>query len=95
MLLEDSPKSRSAVKVSEPHFKVFDEFRDASYVKRYELFCERLVRERLYDATCLILSDRQNGVSGYYTEPNPEFDFKTFAASLSAHAIAFMKMRQE
>jgi hypothetical protein len=95
MLLEDSPKSRATVKVSEPHFKVFDEFRDASYVKRYELFCERLVRERLYDATCLILSDGQNGMNGYYTEPNPEFDFRTFAASLSAHTIAFMKIRKE
>jgi hypothetical protein len=95
MLLEDSPKSRASVKVSEPHFKVFDEFKGASYLNRYELFCERLVRERLYDSTCLLLSDRQNGMNGYYSEPNSEFDFKTFATSLSAHAIAFMKMRQK
>ena len=93
MLLEDTTKSQSPVRVSEPHFEVFEEFKEASYVKRYEQFCERLVRERLYDATCLLLSDRNNGVNGHYSEPNEEVNFKTFATSLSAHAIAFVKMR--
>jgi len=93
MLLEDTRKSQTPVRVSEPHYKVFEEFKEASYAKRYELFCERLVRERLYDATCLLLSDRYNGVNGSYSEPNAELKFKNFATSLSAHAIAFSKMR--
>lgn len=92
MLLEDTQKSQSPVRVSEPHFKVFKEFKKASYAKRYELFCERLVRERLYDAACLLLSDRDSGVKGRYSEPNAEVNFKNFATSLSAHAIAFSKM---
>jgi hypothetical protein len=54
MLLEESPKSTSPVRVKEPHYKVFDEFRDSSYAKRYELFCEKLARERLYDSACFI-----------------------------------------
>ena len=95
MLLEDTPRSRSAVRVAEPHFGVFEEFKKASYAERYELFCRRLVRERLYDATCLLLSDRDNGVDGKYSEPNREVNFKTFATSLSARAIAFAKMRDE
>ncbi|NEX15039.1 MAG: hypothetical protein C1941_10180, partial [Prosthecochloris sp.] len=37
------------VRVDEPHFEVFPEFKEASYAKRYGLFCERLMRERLYD----------------------------------------------
>lgn len=94
MLLEDAPKSRSPVRISEPHFEVFEEFKSASYAKRYEIFCERLVRERLYDATCLLLSDRENGLNGGYFEPNEEIGFKTFATSLSAHAMAFAKMRE-
>ncbi len=94
MLLEDTHKSQTPVRISEPHFKVFEEFKEASYAKRYELFCERLVRERLYDATCLLLSDRDNGVNGNYSEPNKEVNFKNFATSLSAHAIAFAKMRE-
>lgn len=93
MLLEDEPKSQSPVRVAEPHFEVFEEFKQASYAKRYELFCQRLVRERLYDATCLLLSDRNDGVNGHYSEPSSEVNFKTFATSLSAHAIAFAKMR--
>lgn len=34
MLLEDCPKSSAPLKVAEPHFPVFPEFRDASYAKR-------------------------------------------------------------
>ena len=74
---------------------MFKEFKEASYAKRYELFCERLVRERLYDATCLLLSDRKTGLKGNYSEPNKEVNFKAFATSLSAHAIAFAKMREK
>jgi hypothetical protein len=95
MLLEDTKKSRSPVRVSEPHFEVFEEFKEASYTSRYEQFCKRLVRERLYDATCLLLSDRNKGVNGHYSEPNEEINFRTFATSLSAHAIAFAKMRDK
>ncbi len=94
MLLEDTEKSQSPVRVSEPHFLVFQKFQNASYAKRYELFCEHLVRERLYDASCLLLSDRENGINGGYSEPNAEINFKNFASSLMAHAIAFAKMRE-
>ena len=94
MLLEDSKKSQTPVQVAEPHFQVIEEFKGASYTKRYELFCERLVRERFYDATCLLVSDRKNGLNGAYSEPNEEINFRNFATSLSAHAIAFVNMRQ-
>ena len=67
MLLESAPESTRAVRVSEPHFPGADEFRNASYAKRYEILCERLVRERLYDGACLILSDRNRKASGANT----------------------------
>ncbi len=94
MLLEDSPRSKTSVRVSEPHFKVFKDFKDASYARRYELFCQCLVRERLYDAACLILSDRERGLKGNYSEPNEEINFRRLATSLHAHASAFAKMRK-
>ena len=81
--------------MDEPHFEVFPQFKKTSYAQRYELFCERLMRERLYDGTCLILSDKTSGLQGRFTEPNPEFSFATFAASLGARAIAYAKMRQK
>jgi hypothetical protein len=40
-MLEDSPASNSPVRVAEPHFKVFPEFVNASYMKRYEVFCRK------------------------------------------------------
>lgn len=60
MLLEDCPKSTTPVKVAEPHFKVFPEFRGASYAKRYELLLQRLVREKLFDRSAFLTStDKQ------------------------------------
>ena len=82
MLLEQTPGSTRPVKVKEPHFQVFREFRDASYVKRYEILLTKLVRERLYDAACFILSDRKDGALGGYREPAAELAFKKFIGSL-------------
>ena len=94
MLLEEAHASTTAVGVAEPHFKVFPEFRDVSYAKRYEILCQKLVREGLYDAACFILSDRDGGANGALKEPNPEISFQTFAASLTARAIAHARTRK-
>jgi len=91
MLLEDHVKSTTHVKVKQPHFNVLKEFHEASYMKRYELFCERLLRERLYDAACFIMSDKEGGLRGQYKEPSEELSFENFATSLMSHAIAFAK----
>jgi len=56
MLLEDAPKSTAAVRVRERHFDVFPEFKNSSYAERYMLLLTKLVRSRLYDSACLILS---------------------------------------
>jgi hypothetical protein len=45
MLLEDCERSRSAVKVVEPHFPAFPEFKGASYRQRYSILVEKLLRE--------------------------------------------------
>ncbi len=92
MLLEDSPKVKTAVKVQEPHFKVFPEFKGASYQERYNQLMTRLVRKRLYNACCLLLS-QQGSATGEYTEPNPELGFTPFVASLFAKAVAIAQMQ--
>ena len=93
MLLEEARISLRPLRTAEPHFKVFPDFKDASYAKRYELLCLKLVRERLYNAACLILSDRADGAKGHYKEPNPEIGFQNFVNSLTAHAVTFAKKR--
>ena len=88
-LLEDCPESRKPVKVQEPHFKVFPEFVNASYAKRYELFCRTLVRERHYNVAAFLLSDKKRGLKGEYSEPAEDLSFEIFAASLVAQVTAF------
>ena len=45
ILLEDVVRSQSPVQVASPLFAVFPEFDGASYARRYELLCQRLVRK--------------------------------------------------
>ncbi len=91
MLLEDCPQSTRPVSVHEPHFAVLDDFRNASYARRYDLLCQRLVRERLYDAACLIMSDRDGGSRGQFVIPNQEIGIEHFAASLAAHIQSHLR----
>src|SRR5580704_1543221 len=88
-LLEESKRSTAPVAVKEPHFKVFPEFKDSSYAKRYELFCRRLVLERHYDASAFLMSNAVGGAKGVYIEPAADLTFQTFANSLVAHVAAF------
>ena len=94
MLLEEAPGSTRPVRVTESHFSVFDEFRGASYAKRYEVLLLKLLRERLYDGACLVLSTREAGVKGKYSEPSAELSLQNFASSLMAHVVAFVKTRE-
>jgi hypothetical protein len=78
--------------VKEPHFGVFPEFREASYAKRYEIMLTKLLRERLYDGASLLLTSQKAGIKGGFTSPSKELSFQTFAAGLSARAMAFAKI---
>lgn len=89
MLLEDCDRSRAPVKVVEPHFPVFPEFRAASYRNRYSILIEKLLRERLYDGACFLLSNASSAVSGDYVEPHPELTFAKFITPLMAQVASF------
>ncbi len=75
-------------------FKVFPEFRDASYGKRYEILLTKLVRERLYDSACFLLSNVRGGVKGDYREPAAELTFEKFITSLLARASTIARTRK-
>ena len=57
-MVEDAPGSRGPVRDSSPHFPVFEEFKGASYLKRYDLLCQRLVQEQLYTTAAVIAAER-------------------------------------
>lgn len=94
MLLEEAPGSLGPVRAREPHFKVFPEFKEASYAKRYELLLTKLVRERLYDSACFLMSNSKDGPKGRYVEPAAELSFQNFVTSLIAKAIAVAKSKK-
>lgn len=92
-ILEDCSKSHAPVKVQEPHFPVFPEFKDASYAERYEILLMKLLREQLYDGACLLLTSRKDGLKGKFSSPNEELGIHNFIAGLQARAISFGKLR--
>jgi len=89
-MLEDSEASNRPVKVQEPHFKVFPEFLGASYMRRYELFCRKLVLERHYTASAFITSSGQDGLNGVFKIPADDLSIERFAKILSAHVATFV-----
>jgi len=89
-MLEDCDESHRPVSVQEPHFKVFPEFIGASYVRRYELLCRRLVLERHYTASTFITSSTQDGLNGMFTTPADDLSIERFAKLLVAHVSTFV-----
>ena len=88
-MLEDCASSQRPVKVKEPHFPVFPEFVGASYMKRYELFCRKLVLERHYTSTAFLTSNRDTGLQGDHQIPADDISLDQFARSLVAHVSSF------
>lgn len=88
MMVEDAPESRRPVSDRSPHFPVFKEFQGASYLKRYDILCQRLVQEQLYTSAALLTSPRTAATTGEYAELTELTGLKTFVAALAAHAAA-------
>lgn len=87
-MLEDCAASQRPVRAKEPHFKVLPEFVDASYAKRYEWFCRKLVRERHYTASAFLTSSQESATTGHYLEPASDLTMDIFIRSLMASVSA-------
>ncbi len=88
MLVEDAAASRAPVRDNSPHFPVFKAFQGASYLKRYELLCERLMQEQLYSRAALIHSARSSVDSGAFSCMSDMTSFRTFVTGLAGHVAA-------
>ena len=96
-VLEEHEKSTCSVKLKEPHFNAFEDFRaynytkqnkkGVSYGKRYEILLTKLIKERLYDAGCLMLSKYTQSPSFIYPSNflTAQRFFSHFAGHLEAH----------
>jgi hypothetical protein len=88
MLVEDAPGSRAPVKDRSPHFPIFKEFQGASYLKRYDLLCQRLVQEQLYTTASVLASPRNAAQTGEISVMSSMTDLKTFVTSFAGHVAA-------
>ncbi|MFN2358254.1 MAG: PaeR7I family type II restriction endonuclease [Desulfotignum sp.] len=59
-------------------------------MKRYEIFCRKLVLERHYTASAFITSNRTDGPDGISSTPSEELSVKNFTHALTAHAGGFV-----
>lgn len=88
MMVEDAPGSRTPVRDSSPHFPVFEEFKGASYLKRYDLLCQRLVQEQLYTTATVIAAERNAINSGNFTNLSDMTSLKAFITALAGHVAS-------
>jgi hypothetical protein len=85
LLVEESPRSTSPIRLADAIFEPMPIFHNTSYVERYGILCQRLVLERNYNSAALLVSPRGN--DGRYSEPIPGMSFFDFAKSLFGHLI--------
>jgi type II restriction enzyme len=88
MLVEDAPKSNTPIRDASPHFPVFEEFKGASYLQRYDLLCQKLVQEQLCTTAALLTSKRSAAATGKYAELSAMTGLKTFVTTLAGHIAA-------
>ncbi len=88
ILLEDAPASREPVKSKSSHFPLFPDFQSASYADRYDIFCKKMVQERLYSAACVLMSPRSAARTGKYIEMSETTGLHTFVTELAGHIAA-------
>ena len=81
-LLEDCHRSQSPVRVQEPHFSVFPEFKNASYAIRYQEMCHRLLKEKLYTEVAFVMARTDDVTGSTLRQPVRALAFLPFVQSL-------------
>lgn len=90
-VVEECRASMTPVRFYSSHFAVLPEFENTSYAARYEIFCRKLIQERLYDATALVLTRRSARDTGAYRSYSQLTSVRSFM-SILAGRIAAMAM---
>lgn len=87
-VMEETAGSTTAVRdQGMPLYRTDPAFDYSSYTARYRLLFERLVRERLYDAACLVSTRKGEGIS---TEPHEEVSTGNLTAAIAGR-VAYIK----
>lgn len=87
-VFEQAPGSTTPVRdQGKPLYRTDRAFDNSSYTTRYQLLFQRLVRERLYDAACLISSVKGEGI---HNEPVPEVSTRNLTAAIAGR-VAYIQ----
>lgn len=88
LVVRNELKSRTSVQtLPEPHFPVDPVFKGASYLKRFETVCSRMLREKLYDAIWLVYVDTDER---RITEPVKALSYGNFITRLTTQVQFFV-----
>ncbi|MCY4176551.1 MAG: restriction endonuclease [Acidimicrobiaceae bacterium] len=85
MLLEDNAAFTAPVSSRQVVWSPDPAFNEASYADRYVIFFERMVRERLLDAACVVLADKDSAAVRF---PSESVSFQAFAAAIHGRSLA-------
>ncbi|WP_428685038.1 PaeR7I family type II restriction endonuclease [Sphingopyxis sp.] len=90
VMVEDAHRSRRPPKgrKAKAHFPMFPEFVGASYLERYDILCQKLVRENLYGATCALSSPREAVDTGDYADLSELTGIRSFVSAFAGHIAA-------
>lgn len=81
MILERTEKSTSEVRLNTPHYPVFSDFENTSYLDRYQIFCRKMMLERHYTSTALLWTSRDGG----HGNVSEEISFENFLLSFMGY----------
>ncbi len=82
ILIEEADQSKRPVRVTSKHFPVDPEFEEASYIKRLDLACDRMMREGLYSSAAVLVAPNRR--LGQFSESSPETGIKQFLVSFAS-----------
>lgn len=83
MLMEDNEEAHIPRKNKEPHFCVGPEFVGTSYARRYELFCQKLVRENLFTSAAFLTSPKSAAIDGSFNCYSEQTSLKRFVSEFA------------
>ncbi len=87
-VIEHAPGSTRPVRErSRPIFPTDPVFDQSTYIGRIRILCQRLVREQLYDAACVISTERSEGI---HSEPSPELSTLNLTAAIAGR-VAYVR----
>ena len=89
MVVGKDARSIAPVKNNESIFPVLPEFREASYIDRYRILCEKLKLERHYTSTALLWTSGENEYGNVTEDISLESFLKFFVAYLKSFSDEF------